>query len=306
MIKAYVGVTDRKWFDLLRSQPGIDEVNFWQPSGGRNFRAIRPGELFLFKLHRPDDFIVGGGIFAHFSLLPISLAWEAFQNGNGALDLFEMRTRVEKYRRVPPSAHDDYTIGCILLEQPFFLPREQWIPIPQDWSPNIVQGKTYDLTVEPGRTIWTKLQTRQESTTSSVVRETEAVFGEPVLVQPRLGQGAFRILITDGYERRCAFTGERTLPALDAAHIRPFSEIKQHRLDNGLLLRKDLHALFDRGYVTVTPKLQIEVSKRIKEEFENGREYYRLHGQEMRSPAARHMYPASESLAWHNEKVFKT
>ena len=306
MIKAYVGVTDRKWFDLLRSQPGIDEVNFWQPSGGRNFRAIRPGELFLFKLHRPDDFIVGGGIFAHFSLLPISLAWEAFQVGNGALDLFEMRTRVEKYRRVPPSAHDDYTIGCILLEQPFFLPREQWIPIPQDWSPNIVQGKTYDLTVEPGRTIWTKLQTRQESTMSSVVRETEAAFGEPVLVQPRLGQGAFRILITDGYERRCAFTGERTLPALDAAHIRPFSEIKQHRLDNGLLLRKDLHALFDRGYVTVTPKLHIEVSKRIKEEFENGREYYRLHGQEMRPPAARHMHPSSNSLAWHNENIFKS
>ena len=306
MIKAYVGVTDRKWFDLLRSQPGIDEVNFWQPSGGRNFRAIRPGELFLFKLHRPDDFIVGGGIFAHFSLLPISLAWEAFQNGNGALDLFEMRTRVEKYRRVPPSAHDDYTIGCILLEQPFFLPREQWIPIPQDWSPNIVQGKTYDLTVEPGRTIWTKLQMHQESTTSSVVRETEAAFGEPVLVQPRLGQGAFRILITDGYERRCAFTGERTLPALDAAHIRPFSEIKQHRLDNGLLLRKDLHALFDRGYVTVTPKLHIEVSKRIKEEFENGREYYRLHGQEMRPPAARHMHPSSNSLAWHNENIFKS
>lgn len=306
MIKAYVGVTDRKWFDLLRSQPGIDEVNFWQPSGGRNFRAIRPGELFLFKLHRPDDFIVGGGIFAHFSLLPISLAWEAFQVGNGALDLFEMRTRVEKYRRVPPSAHDDYTIGCILLEQPFFLPREQWIPIPQDWSPNIVQGKTYDLTVEPGRTIWTKLQTRQESTTGSVVRETEAAFGEPVLVQPRLGQGAFRILITDGYERRCAFTGERTLPALDAAHIRPFSDIKQHRLDNGLLLRKDLHALFDRGYVTVTPKLHIEVSKRIKEEFENGREYYRLHGQEMRPPAARHMHPSSNSLAWHNENIFKS
>jgi putative restriction endonuclease len=306
MIKAYVGVTDRKWFDLLRNQPSIDEVNFWQPSGGRNFQAIRPGELFLFKLHRPDDFIVGGGIFAHFSLLPISLAWEAFQLGNGALDLFEMRTRVEKYRRVPPSAHDDYTIGCILLEQPFFLPSEQWIPIPQDWSPNIVQGKTYDLTVEPGRTIWTKLQSRQESTTSPVVRETEAAFGEPVLVQPRLGQGAFRILVTDGYERRCAFTGERTLPVLDAAHIRPFSQIKEHRLDNGLLLRKDLHALFDRGYMTVTPTLKIEVSKRIKEEFSNGREYYRLHGQEMRPPAARHMFPSRDSLVWHNEKMFKS
>jgi putative restriction endonuclease len=112
--------------------------------------------------------------------------------------------------------------------------------------------------------------------------------------------------VTDGYERRCAFTGEKTLPALDAAHIRPFSEIKEHRLDNGLLLRKDLHALFDRGYMTVTPTLTIEVSKRIKEEFSNGREYYRLHGQEMRPPAARHMFPSSDSLVWHNEKMFKS
>jgi len=307
MIKAYVGVTDRQWFDLLRSQPNLDEVNFWQPSGARNFQAIRAGELFLFKLHRPDDFIVGGGIFAHFSLLPISLAWEAFQVGNGARDLFEMRTRVEKYRRAQPSAHEDYTIGCILLEQPFFLPREQWIPIPNDWSPNIVQGKTYDLTAEPGRTLWNELQTKRSvSLESSFVREVTAAVGEPVLIRPRLGQGAFRILVTDGYERRCAFTGERTLPVLDAAHIRPFSEIKEHRPDNGLLLRKDLHALFDRGYMTVTPKLHIEVSKRIKEEFDNGREYYRLHGQEMRPPAARHMFPSSDSLVWHNEKMFKS
>jgi putative restriction endonuclease len=40
-------------------------------------------------------------------------------------------------------------------------------------------------------------------------------------VQPRLGQGAFRLLVTDAYQRRCAVTGERTLPVLDAAHIRP-------------------------------------------------------------------------------------
>jgi len=119
-----------------------------------------------------------------------------------------------------------------------------------------------------------------------------AAVGEPVLIRPRLGQGAF--------------TGERTLPVLDAAHIRPFSEIKEHRLDNGLLLRKDLHALFDRGYMTVTPKLHIEVSKRIKEEFDNGREYYRLHGQEMRPPVSRNMRPSVESLEWHNNKVFKS
>ena len=63
------------------------------------------------------------------------------------------------------------------------------------------------------------------------------MFGEPYLVRPRLGQGSFRVLVTDTYGRRCAVTGEKALPVLDAAHIRAVREGGQHRLDNGLLLR---------------------------------------------------------------------
>jgi hypothetical protein len=72
-------------------------------------------------------------------------------------------------------------------------------------------------------------------------------------VRQRLGQGAFRVLVTDAYERRCAVTGEKALPVLQAAHIRPVTKEGTHQLDNGLLLRSDIHALFDQGYVTVTP-----------------------------------------------------
>jgi putative restriction endonuclease len=304
MINAYVGITDRQWFDLLQSQTSLDEVNFWQPSGKRRFQALRIGELFLFKLHSPHNFIVGGGIFSHFSLLPISLAWEVFGIGNGARNLLEMRQRVEKYRRVQPSIFEDYTLGCILLEEPFFFEKKDWIPIPADWSPNIVQGKTYDLSVEPGRSLWRQIATRKVAKEYQVHEET-AYYGEPVLVKPRLGQGGFRILVTDGYARRCAFTGERTLPALDAAHIMPFSHAREHSVNNGLLLRKDLHALFDRGYLTVAPDYRIEVSKRIKEEFENGRDYYRLHGSSMRMPVDSAMKPDTTVLTWHNELVFR-
>jgi putative restriction endonuclease len=88
-------------------------------------------------------------------------------------------------------------------------------------------------------------------------------YGTPVLVRPRLGQGAFRLLVADIYKRRCAITQERTLPALDAAHVRPYAEGGVHDVTNGLLLRRDLHSLFDRGYVTVTPELRFEVSRRI-------------------------------------------
>ena len=105
-MQAFVAITDRDWFDLLRSLPQLEEVNFWQPSGNRQFRALNPSELFLFKLHRPDDYIVGGGLYAHSSILPISLAWETFVEKNGARTLVEMRTRVEKYRRHEYSTTD--------------------------------------------------------------------------------------------------------------------------------------------------------------------------------------------------------
>ena len=48
-------------------------------------------------------------------------------------------------------------------------------------------------------------------------------------------------------------TQERTLPVLEAAHINAYAHGGPHQLSNGLLLRSDLHTLFDRGYITVDP-----------------------------------------------------
>ena len=152
----FIGITDQAWFDYLSSLSPHDEVNFWQPSGKTTFRALQPGELFLFKLHSPNDYIVGGGFFAHSTLLPISLAWEAFQEKNGANSLLEMRQLIAKFRKTG-DLFEDFTIGCILLEQPFFLDKSEWIPVPE-WSPNIVKGKTFEMDSESGKSIWHKLQ----------------------------------------------------------------------------------------------------------------------------------------------------
>ena len=130
-------------------------------------------------------------------------------------------------------------------------------------------------------------------------------FGGPQLVKPRLGQRAFRILVTDVYGRRCAVTRERTLPALEAAHIRPYSEKGEHEARNGLLLRRDIHSLFDAGYVTITPDLKFEMSRRIREEFDNGKHYYALQGQQIVVPDDVGQRPDSGVLKWHNEHNFR-
>src|SRR5713226_7251975 len=70
---AVVGITDKDWFESLRQLDSVDEVNFWQPSPRGAFVALQPGEPFLFKLHSPNDRIVGGGFFARYERMPISV-----------------------------------------------------------------------------------------------------------------------------------------------------------------------------------------------------------------------------------------
>ena len=304
VINLVIAVTDGDWFEMLRQQPNLSEVNFWSPTAV-NFRALQSGELFLFKLHAPRNVIVGGGIFAYANSLPCSLAWEAFREANGARSAQEMRTRIAHYRRTGTNDRSDFEIGCRILTQPFFFEEHDWIPVPQSWSPNIVSFKTYSTADAEGLAVWEAVNDRLNQLQFSSVAEDHARYGEPSLIRPRLGQGAFRVLVTDIYQRRCAVTRERTLPALEAAHIRPYGEGGAHEARNGLLLRRDIHSLFDAGYVTVTPSLHFEVSRRIKEEFENGRDYYALHGHLISVPNDVARRPDPVVLNWHNEHCFR-
>jgi putative restriction endonuclease len=251
-IRLIVIVTDRDWFDQLRAQRHLTEVNFWSPSDS-NFQALQPGELFLFKLHSPDNFIVGGGVFAHATPMPCSIAWEAFGEANGAHSLTEMRQRIAKYRKVIPESREDFVIGCRVLTQPFFFERQNWLPSPKSFDLRTVRFKTYSADEREGRLLWESVQIAFAGLSERPQVPYQARFGEPILVRPRLGQGAFRIVVTDNYQRRCAVSGERTLPALDAAHIRPYAEGGLHEASNGVLLRRDIHKLFDIGYVTISP-----------------------------------------------------
>lgn len=309
-LKAYVAVTDGDWFRFLSSQEGIDEVNFWQPGGGRDFHVLSFGAPLLFKLHWPLNFIAGGGFFASFTRLPVSIVWETFGTKNGARSYAEMRSRIEHYRSVAPNPREDYEIGCIVLQDPFFLPRERWIPAPTDFAKSIVQGKGYDLATPAGRDLWDRVLAARALTAHSVAERPVAIngpmFGEAQLARVRLKQGAFRVMVTDAYSRRCAISGEKALPVLQAAHIKPVADGGQHRLDNGLLLRSDVHTLYDRGYITVTPEHRVLVaSKKLKEDFDNGEPYVPFHGSKILLPKREVERPAQDLLEWHANTVFR-
>lgn len=313
-MRVYVGVTDHDWVAHLRmlrdrlaaSGEFLDEVNFWQPSGGREFRALSEGDLFLFKLHSPDNFIVGGGAFARFSRLPSSLAWDAFGEKNGAPSFPEMQRRIAKYRRGDMDARTPFTIGCILLQAPFFLERTDWVPMPRGFPLNAVQGKTYDATAPEMAEVLQALRGLMARPTGARAADVTApaMLGEPLPIRQRLGQGVFRVMILDAFARQCAVTGEKTLPVLEAAHVKAVAAGGLHATDNGLLLRSDVHRLFDSGYVTVTPDRRFLVSDRLKKEFDNGEEYYALSGAQIRLPRDPAFHPRREFLEWHADTVF--
>lgn len=302
----YVGVTDRGWYEHLRSLSSLDEVNFWRPSQ-TGFRALDPGGLFLFKLHHPDNAIVGYASFAHYSALPLSLAWDAFGEKNGVPDLPEMIARLARYRAdlrgMDLGARLRHPIGCVLLEQPQFFAEQDWFE-PPEWQRTIVSGKGYSLQTEAGRQLMRLVEERRAEPLRSARVAEAARYGDPILVQPRLGQGSFRVMVTDAYRRRCAVTGERVLPVLEAAHIVPYSEGGRHEVRNGLLLRSDLHTLFDRGYMTVTPDLRVEISGRLRDDWENGREYHALNGAPLSPPAREADRPDPGALLWHRRERF--
>jgi putative restriction endonuclease len=311
-MRGFVGNTDYAWFTFLRDRAPLDEVNFWQPSGGDAFRAVVAGEPFFFRLKKPHYAIAGFGLFARHSIVPAWLAWDSFGEGNGAPDFDTMCRRIEKYRRAEPDPRRNYSVGCIMLSAPVFFADDQWVREPEGFSRNIVRGAGLELEQGEGRRVWLECLERAAAgrVLASAAAEPDTVVwagerhGAPRLVEPRLGQGTFRVSIVDAYQGACAVTGEHSLPVLDVAHIKSFSAGGAHDIRNGLLLRTDVHRLFDRGYVTVTPDYRFEVSRKLKEDYENGRTYYELNGKAIRLPAAKHECPAPELLSWHNERVF--
>lgn len=112
----------------------------------------------------------------------------------------------------------------------------------------------------------------------------------------REGQPEFRKELLKAYDQKCAITGCGVIEILEAAHIRPYRGEHTNRIDNGLLLRADVHTLFDKGMVYIDAKGCVQIDKRLI-----GSEYESLRGCKLRQPKTRANYPLPQNLAYHRQ-----
>lgn len=255
--------------------------------------------------------MVGGGFFEGFVRLRTSEAWDFFGEGNGVPGLQALREATGRYRRDRGADRDDPTIGCIILSDIRWFGAAA-LPAPPTFAKSVVQGRGYDPGEDPVVDMaLSRLLSAGEAQMQMLVSGSPAAVlgpthGEPTLVIPRLHQGAFRALVLDAYDSHCAVTGHRIRPTLQAAHIRPVSAGGEHRVDNGLLLRSDIHTLFDLGYVSVDLRHHLRVSPRLRDDFGNGDDLYALasSGEKILLPQREADRPAREFLEWHLDEVF--
>ncbi len=308
-----MGNTDLTWYRNLRNLPDTPEdVNFWRPSKVE-FKAIPVGAPFLLRLKSPIQKIGGMGIFMGYERVRLREAWELFAAGNGYYQFGPFRDAIQSYRhKMNLPADSNPEIGAIILNDVVFFHEDDYVPSPTDWSSNIVSGKSYSDKTAIGQTLWEacrKVQGLQRHSASGgytsapsgiVLREPGTGYGYGQPSKNRMGQVAFRRAVAAAYDHTCAITGEKVAVTLEAAHIRDYAELGPHEVSNGILMRADLHRLFDNGFFTVTKELRILISPQLKAHFPDSTAYLALDGQTLHVvPQAAQQRPNHAYLEWH-------
>lgn len=113
-----------------------------------------------------------------------------------------------------------------------------------------------------------------------------------VQIKSRRGQPKFREMLLNAYECKCAITGTAIVDLLEAAHIIPHTEGTNYRTRNGLLLRADIHTLFDLKLLSIDQYMRVHLSKILR----NSTEYGYLHGKKLNLPASSEACPDHTAL----------
>jgi putative restriction endonuclease len=304
-LRLYVAVTELAWYNHLRQlQPA--EASFWLAGDTRNFLALDPGELFLLKLHSPHNCIVGGGVFARQLFLPVSFLWEAFGEWNGEPDFASFLQRVQRQRRGTGQVEPDPEISSLILGDPFFFEEQDWIPVPENWSPNTPHGRIYDTDNRDGKELYAAV--RQRLLARKLRKRTWfRRFQAAQLTPADTGPGTFKVNVLQAYHFRCAITNASAPAALAVTYVKPPAQGGPNTVSNGLVLRRDLCTLFQRGYIALDDEGRIQISDQLRAGAggDAGGGYASFRGQPLHNlPDSLLERPAQELVRWHRENVF--
>lgn len=285
-----IACTDKDWFDCLRATPRIGIVNFWTPTPW-NIKKLSPGQHFYFMLKAPIRKIGGYGEFQSYENMTIEAAWNRFGPANGVASRDELLSKITRFKK----GHNG-DIGCILLSKSIFFDDSGFIDPSQaniEFPRNVVTWKSF-----PGDKVALFPNPPQGPPFRLVgVEPADYAFGKR---KARPGQGRFRRRLLEAYEGACCVTNETTSEVLEAAHIEPYVNEESDHVQNGILLRADLHDLFDAGLLTIDTGFRVVLSKHLSSPY-----YVKLQGQVVRLPSDPNCRPSPVAFDLHNRQIYR-
>ena len=295
--------TDTNWFHFLRDRAPLAIVNFWTPTDW-NVKSLSSGDYWYFVLKgREPRRLGGGGKFSHYEILKTSQAWERYGTGNGVESKEVLIKKLNDYKQRNSRNYtyqNDPDIGCIVLADCIFLEDNRQRHVSEyalEFAPSIVKYKTFQVaplhlcdfdenTVKDSNELLSDEDTRKRTLSSIVTRQ---------------GQSSFRQSLIVAYNSKCAITGCDAIDALEAAHIMPYRGPHSNTVRNGLLLRSDIHTLFDLGKITISNEYKVILHHDLMDTT-----YHELNGKLINLPTNRDDWPSLLALNEHNRIGFST
>lgn len=319
---------DRAWVFVMKSDTarswaanqGYDDsvgLHYSYDSNVGNSRQVSVGDLVVI---REDDFVAGWGFIEYIEVTPNSVK-EITRCPVCRRTNFSRRKTVVPANKCSQCSHEFSdeealrTLENVTAFRAYY--QNTWTeaarPIHRQELESIIETRDTFNAIRPiNRTSLTpfleKVSGRDVDLLVDVDQtQLEIIIGGHVetIIRRRRGQRDFRFRMMERFGEVCAFSGSQPPQVLEAAHIQPFSQTGEHRVDGGLLLRRDLHSLFDANLVTVNPdSLTVEIAPRLR-----GFDTYRpldhqpLHIPDGREPSfdlLRHHFERSKRIFAHN------
>lgn len=291
-----ISPTDIDWFNFLRSEGLNSEINFWTPTPW-NISGLTKEDKLYFMLKSPIRKIGGYGQFVEYKNISVNEAWNKYGFKNGCASKRELIERLDSYKASNSSDERsvmDTEIGCIVLTNAMFFDDDKFINLENyalDFKRHIVKIKYFNE-LDP-------LESEISKTTKDF--ELLSINSEKLkksrLVTERKGQGNFRAIITRAYSNKCCITNEPTPELVEAAHIQSYIDENSNHVKNGLLLRVDLHKLYDNGLLYIDDFYAVHVSPEVKSEY-----YQKLNGKIISLPVNLNEHPSKDAL---KSKIFE-
>lgn len=291
-----ISPTDNEWFTFLKESGYNSFINFWTPTPW-NIKKLHIGDRWYFLLKSPVRKIGGFGEFFEYKNLKAIDAWNEFGIRNGCLTKAEFIGKIQSYieknsKKVSPFSVtiNEYKIGCITLNNCAFWDEENYKDLSSfniKFPSQIVKQKYF----------------KQEDSLADLSSDIELfnLISEPreeykSIANLRKGQNEFKRKIMKAYDNRCCISGETCPELLEAAHIQPYLSNNSNHIQNGLLLRIDLHRLFDNGLLHIDDDYIIHVSSQLV-----SLDYQRYHGKQIFLPKKQSSHPSRDALALRKE-----